>query len=154
MNLRNRTFSLVLSFLMKKVFLSYKFTGEVLSELQTTLSQIIKVFRDRGYEVFCSIESEDLYQKSKYTVTQMMEHALGELDSSDLVFVYNNSDNRSEGMLIEIGYALAKNKPVILAARKGININSSKAVATTVVEFEGLDELLTKVKDLSFDHLS
>lgn len=133
----------------KKIFISYKFTGEVLEELQNNMNQLCRAFRDKGYEVFCSIESEGMYRKDKYTVTQMMTHALGELDKADLVFVFNNSDNRSEGMLIEMGYAFAKNKPIILAARKGININSSKGISAKLIEFETLEDLLPQIESLS-----
>ncbi len=133
---------------MKKIFISYKFTDEVLSELQENMAKISKSFRDKGHSIFCSIESEEMYQKNKYTVAQMMSHALSELSNSDAMFVYNSSDQRSEGMLIEMGYALAKNKPIILAAKKGININSSKGIATTLVEFDSLEDLLIQIKDI------
>jgi nucleoside 2-deoxyribosyltransferase len=133
---------------MKKIFLSYKFTGEVLVDLQKNLGLITDVLRKRGYTVFCSIEREEKYQASKYTVKQIMDDAIQELDKAELLFVFNNSDVRSEGMLIEMGYALAKGLPIVLAARKGININSSKGIANTLMEFESIEDLVSQISTL------
>ncbi len=134
---------------MKKVFISYKFTGEDVNQLMENMGKIIQSFRSKGLDVFCSIEHEEHYQKNKFDVPKMMTHALAELDSSDVVFVYNNSDQRSEGMLIEIGYAVAKGKPVILAAKRGISVNSSKGVASSFIEFETLEDLLPKIAEIN-----
>lgn len=133
---------------MKKVFVSYKFTGEALSELEKNMGMIIAALREKGYQVFCNIESEAKYRKDKFTSQQIMADALENLEKSEVVFVFNNSDSRSEGMLIEIGYAVAKQIPIILAARKGISVNSSKSVSSKVIEFESMDDLLIQIKTL------
>lgn len=133
---------------MKKVFISYKFTGEILEELQISMGQLTQALRQKGYKVFCGVESEQMYKESQFTVAKIMEHSLSELDRSEVMFVFNNSDSRSEGMLIEMGYAFAKKTPIILAARKGININSSKGVATKLIEFESVEDLLQQIKEL------
>lgn len=131
-----------------KIFVSFKFTGEDYEDVQKTMSQILTALRARGFEVYCNIESEEKYIKDKYTAQQIFADTLPNLDKSDMIFVFNNSENRSEGMLIEIGYALAKGKPIFLAAKKGITINSSKAVSTKVLEFEDLEDLLEKIKTI------
>jgi hypothetical protein len=41
-----------------------------------------------------------------------MDDTIQELNKAELLFVFNNSDLRSEGMLIEMGYALAKGLPI------------------------------------------
>ena len=98
---------------MKRIFLSYKFTGEVLANLQKNLALITEALRKRGNTVFCSIESEEKYQANKYKVKQIMDDAIQELNKAELLVVFNNSDIRSEGMLIEMGYALAKGFPIV-----------------------------------------
>lgn len=133
---------------MKKIFVSFKFTGEEPVELMKNMSAVIGALREKGYKVYCNIESEERYQKEKLTAKQIFEDTLPNLDSSDAVFVFNNSDLRSEGMLIEIGYALAMKKPIIMAAKKGITANSSKAVSTSVIEFESVDDLVQQIKTL------
>ncbi len=132
-----------------KIFISYKFTGEDPEVLKEGLSGICSALSTAGYDSFCNFNSEDLYQTNNYSVKQIMEHALEELDKSDALLAWINSDSRSEGMLIEIGYARAKGKKIILAAREGVNVHSSTAVADQVLEFTDLPILFEKLSTLS-----
>jgi nucleoside 2-deoxyribosyltransferase len=136
-----------------KLFISYKFTGEDPSLLKEGLGGICSAISDAGHTTFCNYNSENLYQESKFTVKQIMEHALQELDQCDTLLAWMNSDNRSEGMLIEIGYAKAKGKKIILAIREGVNAHSSRGVADTVIEYSDLSDLFESLKTHKFDLL-
>ncbi len=131
-----------------KIFIAYKFTGEDVNELRRTLSEICAVLHGVGYSTYCSIEQEDDFQRQGHTHQQIIENALQELRSSDALLAYVNSSARSEGQLMEIGYALAKNKPVILVHKTGTNVHSSKVMANQVIEFDDHADLLKKLADL------
>jgi nucleoside 2-deoxyribosyltransferase len=131
-----------------KIFIAYKFTGEDINELRQTLSEICGVLHDSGYSTYCSIEQEDTFQKQGHTHQQIIKSALNELSSSDALLAYVNSSSRSEGQLMELGYAMAKDKPIILAYKKGVNVHSSKAVADRLIEFADHTDLLKKLAEL------
>lgn len=132
-----------------KIFISYKFTGEDPLVLKEGLEGICSAISESGHDTFCNFNSENFYQESKYSVKQIMEHALEELDKSDAILAWMNSDSRSEGMLIEIGYAKAKGKKIILAVKEGVNAHSSRGIADIVIEFSDLTSLFDKLKTLS-----
>ena len=71
-----------------------------------------------------------------------------ELDDSDCILAFVKSEEKSEGMLIEIGYALAKRKKFILAIKKDIETTFIKEMADQIIEFEGLNELYNKLSKL------
>lgn len=130
---------------MKKIFLSYKFTGEDINGLNKTVGKIISTLRSIGYEVFCTLEDESWFQENKKTNREIIERAFQYLNKSDITLVFVHSNEKSEGMMIEIGYAIAKNKPIILALQRGIKTTFLAEMAKSVIEFDSIDDLCDKL---------
>jgi len=131
-----------------KVFIAYRYTGEDPTVLRKTMEDICNTITAAGHSNSCSINNEALFREKQFTVKQIMEHALRELDQCDALLAFVNSSDKSEGLLIEVGYALAQGKPVILAKRKDAHAHSLAGVATQVIEFENLEDLLKQLNDL------
>lgn len=131
-----------------KIFLSYRFTGEDPVELKENLGKILNSLRANNHDVYCSIEDEAWFQEKKHTNKDIIEHAFKKLDEVDMVLVYIKSVEKSEGMLIEIGYALSKGKKIALAINSGINTTFVRQIADPVIEFDSLDRLCEKLKTL------
>lgn len=128
-----------------KVFISYRFTGEDPVKLKLALDKVCEGLNLAGFDNYCSFGNEELFRNNSYTVKQIMEHALAELDKSDALLAFVNSDNKSEGMLIEVGYAIAKGKPVILLKRNGVSTHSLEGVSKSIIEFNSLNEISEKL---------
>jgi nucleoside 2-deoxyribosyltransferase len=79
-----------------------------------------------------------------------LEYALKELNNSDCLLAFVKSKKKSEGMLLEIGYALAKRKKFILAIKKDIKTTFIREIADQVIEFRTLEELYRKLQNLKF----
>jgi nucleoside 2-deoxyribosyltransferase len=110
---------------MKRVFLSTSFssqvsydTGEVLPAFRTALEGVLKALRQQpDMEVFCAIEDEGW----KITTTPSdkgVAKDISEVEHAD-VLVALMEDKPSAGVQFEIGYAVAKGKQVVLAAKAG-----------------------------------
>lgn len=133
-----------------KIFLSYRFTGEDPAELSTNLGAIMKTLRECGHEVYCSIEDEAWFREKKHTNKEIMEHAFKNLDECDLLLAFIKSDEKSEGMLVEIGYFLGKGKPVALALKQGVKTTSLAEMATPLIDFSDLNNLCEKLSVTKF----
>jgi nucleoside 2-deoxyribosyltransferase len=131
---------------MKKIFLSHRFTGEDINDLRETLGKITSALRAEGHEVYCSIEDTTWFQEQKHTNKEIMEHAFRKLDESDIIIAFIRSPERSEGMLMEIGYALAKEKPFALALKTGLKTMAIGEIANPLIEFERTEDLCEKLK--------
>jgi len=129
-----------------RIFLSYRFTGEDLKELAVILENIVSSLKKAGHEVFCSFWKGKFFDKNKFTARQILEYALGELENCDAILAFVKSKKKSEGMLLEIGYALARKKLFILAIKEGINTTFLKQLADQIIEFKTLEELYKKLK--------
>lgn len=132
-----------------KAFISYRFTGEDPRELNDTLGKMRSVLIEGGHQVFCSFWSEEFFKHNNFTNKQILEYTLEELKKSDAVLVFIKSSEKSEGMLIEVEYALASQKRIILAVKNGVKTTFLHQIANEVIEFESVDDLCVKLKELS-----
>src|SRR5437016_3060861 len=97
-----------------KIFLSFRFTGEDPLKLAETNKKIVGALAKSGHTIWHSLDAQAHFVEHQFSSKQILEHSLRELDSSDALLAYINSEERSEGMLIEIGYAMAKGKKIII----------------------------------------
>ena len=134
----------------KKIFISYRITGEDREELKTTMQRICQSIETVGFDCFYSFQKDDFFQENNFTKKQILEYAPKEIDKADCVLVVVKSQEKSEGMLLEIGYALAKNKKIVLAIKKDIQTVFLCEMASSIIEFENLDDLNARLSVLSF----
>jgi len=128
-----------------KIFISYRFTGEDPKELNETMKNICDVLERKEHKVLCTLWKEGFFKENNFTNKKILEHALKELESSDIYLAFVKSKDKSEGMLIEAGYALAKGKKFILVIKKGIKTTFMHELANEIIEFNDLEELYEKL---------
>lgn len=132
-----------------RTFIAYRFTGESLAELKPMLEGIVEAFSKRGVEAYCSLFDEPDFQEKGYTQRQIFDYTFSVLDDTDFIFVLQMSKAKSEGMLMEIGYCIAKKKPVVLAQKRGITETYIHEFADTVVQFNTIDDVLQEIQSLT-----
>ena len=128
-----------------KIFISYKFEGEDLKSLEEMLLNVKRILEKNGNTVFTTLFEGKKLKSNK----EIMDKALNHINESDSQLIIINSAEKSEGLLLEAGYSIAKNKKIILAVKKGIQTKWLKDYAYQKVEFETLEDLykqLEKVK--------
>lgn len=129
-----------------KIFISYRYTGEDLSILRGILEKITSLFESKDHSVFCSFGHNDFFQKENYSYKQIIDYALKELDESDYVFAFIKSQEKSEGMLLELGYAYAKGKKIILAKKEDVHTTFIQEIAGGTISFTDLKDLYKKLE--------
>jgi nucleoside 2-deoxyribosyltransferase len=75
-----------------------------------------------------------------------MEKAFHEIDTSDQVLFFVNSPEVSQGMLMELGYAIARKKRLVLAIREDIRDSIFRRHIDDVIEFKDVDDLQEKLE--------
>ncbi|HTY43963.1 MAG TPA: nucleoside 2-deoxyribosyltransferase [Patescibacteria group bacterium] len=125
-----------------RYYIAYRFTGEDKKELKETLEIICNLLAQQGHDNYCSFFDEGMVNIGNKNV---LKKCFGEIDKSDALLVFIKSENKSEGMLLEIGYALSKKKKIILLIKKGVKTTFVREIADKVLEFDNLKQL-TEVK--------
>lgn len=124
-----------------KCFISYKFSGENTEELEKTLKHVCNLIDAKGHRTYCSFWDRDVFAKKKYSKKQILNYALNEIDKSDCIVIFIKSEDKSEGMLLEVGYALAKKRKIVLIIKKGVKTSYIRELADITIEFENLSQL-------------
>jgi nucleoside 2-deoxyribosyltransferase len=114
---------------MKKIFLATSFSGQVdittnqvQPQLRGGIEAILKELRSEGeVEVFCAIEHEGWAFKDIPSEVGVLKD-LEEIDAADTMIALVQ-DVPSVGVQTEIGYAVAKDKQVVIAMEAGSQIS-------------------------------
>ena len=134
---------------MAKIFVSYRFTGEDFKELEKVLGDICSALSRLGHTNYCSISDSKMFEEKKFTARQIMDYAFREIDKADIFLALVKSERISEGMLIEAGYAIAKNKKIILLINKNIKNHTFKRLfGDKAIEFTDFNDLKNKLGGL------
>ena len=113
------------------VFCSYAFTGEDEAVVRARMREVVAALEQVGCAVYCNLF--DPAWPSYHTPGEFIRRALSVLPQYDMVLVVQASPRRSEGMLIEVGAALALGKPIALAQHHSVGQQSylsDKLIAT------------------------
>lgn len=135
---------------MMRIFLSYKFSGVEKERLDSTIIPILHLFRNTrifGYpfDVWCSYELEDSYRESGYDPGKIMNDCFDHIDRNYLFFMFVDK-GFGEGMLIELGYALSRNKRIILIAHNSVKSTTVESLAEIVIRYEEMSDLLPRLE--------
>lgn len=134
-----------------RVYLSYRFTGERKQDLIKTLSPVINKLNEIGLDAYCNFFDKDLPSRSKnYKQHDFVFDAYKIIDTTDLIFVLINSENKSEGMILELGYGIAKKIPVIVAIKDGVNNTYLPGMANLIIHYKDIGDLVKKIPKINF----
>lgn len=131
-----------------KLFLSYRYTGQSSEILQEIIPELCSKLSSFGYTLFCSLDHNQVFVSQNFNYKQILQYCLEELDKSEGVVVFINSAEKSEGMLLEVGYAIAKKKKIILLIQKDIKTLFLREIADHVFEFSDVKNVCDEIKNL------
>lgn len=135
-----------------KAVISYKYTGESLERLERMLTVVCDSLHERGIESFCIQFAKRQGEIEQKTPAEMMQDAFREIDSADMLFVVQSSRDRSEGMLMEVGYAIARGVQVVVATHKSVRNTYLPHMTDQRISYTDLEDLKTKIANHSIVH--
>jgi|TARA_B100002003_G_C13708376_1_gene355676 nucleoside 2-deoxyribosyltransferase len=123
--------------------------GEDPKELKKIIPQIHEAIKEAGHEYYSTIFDSEQFINEKWSGKQIMKKAFRKIDNSDLILFFVRSSEISQGMLVELGYSLAKKKKIMLAIQKSIYDSIFRRHIDKVIEFEDLKDLKQKLSRLN-----
>ena len=130
-----------------KIFIGQAVSGENIETLKKECSMIQSTLEGVGNKTYCTINPKDNIDER--TAKDWLVHAFEEIDEHDTFLAIIRSEKKSEGMLMEIGYALSKNKKLIVAIKKDVrNKTYVDELADEVIEFDNIEDLCKKLEKL------
>ena len=132
---------------MKHFYIAYRHTGEDIMELEKRIRTVETAMATNDVKVYATLFDEESFQAEHKSAGQIMESAFQKIAAMDGLFVPIMGDAKSEGQLMEVGYAYALKKPIIVAVHKSANTYVHELASHTFV-FDDLADLSTKIMGL------
>ena len=127
-----------------KIQLAYRFTGENEQVLLEQLKKIKSILEKNKHSTYIPILDLNRPTEKK----DLFLNTLKKLDSADAILALIKSNEKSEGMLMEIGYAWGKNKKLIIAINKDVKNTHMREFADILIEFSDIDNLYEKLEKM------
>ena len=133
-----------------RVFISYKFAGEDTAQLRTVLEDLSQILVSLGHETF--IFSRDVRNWGKIPLSngEIIRQVFTNLANCDAILILVNRQRKSEGMLLEAGYAKALGLPMTLAINRRFpseTLRLLRTLASQTIEFTDWPDLKIKLHD-------
>lgn len=130
------------------IVISYRFSHVPLETVHQLVDPIYNILKTNGIDVFCNFYENDKYEKEHYAVKAIMYECFSILDTKDTILCLVDTAEYSCGMILEVGYAVAKGKEVIVCSREGCQIKTLDHIATKTLTYKDYDDLLAQIKVL------
>jgi nucleoside 2-deoxyribosyltransferase len=131
---------------MKKIFVGQAVTGNDINILKNEMKKIYSILKQKGFSVYSTLEEEgkNLFKKAGDWVI----HSFKQIDNHDIYLAIVRTEQRSEGLLIEIGYVLSKKKKFILAINEKVKNTYLRDFADKIIEWKDFEDLINKLSKL------
>lgn len=134
-----------------RVFISYRFTGETKEDLDALLYPVCDALQKKGIDVYCNYFDKDLPSRSQgFKPQDYVFDAFNTLKDCDALLVLMKGNEKSEGMILEVGYALSRGISVIVAKKQGVEGTYLPGMAKTVLDWNTIDELVESIERYNF----
>lgn len=127
-------------------FIAYRHTGADPKRLGELLPAVKSALEDAGHETYCTYFNEDSFRSRGFGPKEIMLEAFSNIDRLGSLFVVVDGSEKSEGMLLEAGYCLAKGIPFVVAKRTGAD-SYLDALASQHIQYDDVNDLVQKIKE-------
>lgn len=128
-----------------KIYISYKFTGADPEALKQQLQAVTGILEKSGNSTFIYFRDVQNWQKGGLSTKEIIKGAFSAIDKQDSIFALVDSPDKSEGMLLEVGYAKALGKKLIVAIQKEAGAVFLRDLADELIEYKNIDDLLRRL---------
>ena len=131
---------------MRNYFIAYRHTGEDIQQLEERIRTIEAALATHNIKIYATLFDQTAFNQNHVPAGRIMEVAFQKIAAMDGLFVLIMNNDKSEGQLIEVGYAIASKKPVIVAYQKDSNTYVNE-LANVAIPFDDMADLANKIRD-------
>lgn len=130
----------------RKFYVSYIPSDEDILELENLIRNIETVLASKGIKAYVSLVKDNQLDRLEF-MGEKLETDFQKISAMDGLFVLILNSEKSERQLVEIGYALALKKPVVVAKHKDA-VSFIDQLTNKAITFNDLNDLTNKIKEL------
>ncbi|PIU02866.1 MAG: hypothetical protein COT55_01310 [Candidatus Diapherotrites archaeon CG09_land_8_20_14_0_10_32_12] len=130
------------------IYISYKFSEIDKFLLKDKLIMLSRALEDKGNKTKIFFRDVQGWGDTPVKQEEILPKAYGLIKESDLIFAFIDVGEKSEGQLLELGFAKAKGKKIVLAIKDGLGYKFLRMIADEVIEFENFGDLINQINAL------
>ncbi len=130
-----------------RIYVGYRYTGADKEALKKFLTNIGESLKISGHSTFMYFRDGGNWEgkEGQIPLDKVIRESFDQIAKADAALFLLQSNDFSEGMLLDIGCAIALNKKVYLAKKLGCSLPKTESLATQIIEYESDSELLSKL---------
>ncbi len=101
-----------------RYYIAYKFLGTDKKILKNNLKTLCDKIEDNGDTTFIFYRDMQDWGEISMPIDEVIRQAFVEVKKSDAILAFIESEEKSEGMILEVGYAKALGKKLVLIIKK------------------------------------
>lgn len=124
-----------------KYYIAYKFSNTDKEILKNNLETLCNKIEKTGDTTF--IFYRDIQNRGEITlsINQVITQSFKEIKKSDAILAFIENEEKSEGLLLEVWYAKALGKELILIIKKWVDLRFLRALADKTIEFDTIEDI-------------
>ena len=130
-----------------KIFISNKFKNENKRKLKKKLEKIISCLENSGHKIF-NLFRDLNWKERELPPGKAISMAFEKIKESDTILVLLDNKKESQGIFLEIGFAKALNKKIILLVSEKYSFPTLESFADKVIKFKNLNEIDKKLSEI------
>lgn len=131
-----------------KIYVGYRYTGADKTRLKSFITAVSATLENQGHQTFIYFRDGGNWEarEGRIPLKQVITDSFKEIKSSDAALFLLQSNDFSEGMLLDIGCAIAAGLPIYLAKKTGCSLPKTEAFAAKIFEYTDETNLLAQLK--------
>jgi len=130
-----------------KIFISNKFQKENKRKLKQKLEKILSALENAGHKTF-NLFRDLNWQTKELPPGKAISLAFDKIRKSDAILVLLDNKKESQGIFLEIGFAKALNKKIILLISQKYSFPTLESFADRIIKFKNLNEIGKKLNQI------
>lgn len=133
-----------------KFYICYKFGNNPdVIKLRKNLKTISKVIEDAGHDTSITWRDQQNWVINKSCdFGSIIRKSFLQIKKSDVLLIFNDSLDKSEGMLLEIGYGFSLKKKIIFGTVLNSKLRFVESISDVNITFDNLDDFTKKLKSI------
>lgn len=124
-----------------RYYIAYKFLNTDKEILKNNLENICNKIEKMGDTTYIFYRDAQNRGETAIPIDQIIQKAFIEVKKSDIILAFIENEEKSEGMLLEIWYAKALGKKLLLVIKKWINLRFVRSLADETIEFDKIENI-------------
>lgn len=129
-----------------KIYIAYKFRGSDKSKLKNLLENVSNIIQDLNHQSFIFLRDIQKWSGKNLTPREIMSLAQRKMNECDVLLAIIESNEKSEGLLIESGFMKGLGKKIIVASKPNCNGDLLKGFADNFFEYKNIEDLREGIK--------